>query len=114
MATYANNTTTKVGDTVSIYYSGSSNIQTYTVPSGSMLEASSISVSGIGPNGKASFKVTYPGAPKQTILDPGFGASASVEKIKYPAGSVLEFESTTSFSDQGRYQLIGFLTTNTP
>jgi len=114
MATYSNNTTIKVGNTVSIYHSGGNNLQTYTVPAGSMLEASSITVGGVGPNARGFFRVTYPGAPEQTILAPGYGASATIEKIKYPAGSILEFEAERFFSDNASYQLIGFLSTNTP
>lgn len=114
MATYSNNTTIKVGDTISIYHSGGNNLQTYTVPAGSMLEASSIFVAGNNVNSRAFFRVTYPGAPKQTILNPGYAASATIEKIKFPAGSILEFQAERFFSDIATYQLIGFLSTNTP
>jgi len=116
MATYANNTTTKVGNTVSIWYDGGSTIQTYTVPAGSMLEASFVTVTRDNTS-SSTFRVTYPGAPKQTVLSVGFGSpnpSETLEKIKYPAGSILEFQVVSVFSETPSFQLVGFLTTNTP
>jgi hypothetical protein len=81
-----------------------------------MLEASFVTVTRDNVS-SSTFRVTYPGAPKQTVLSVGFtspNASETIEKIKYPAGTILEFQVVSQFSETPSFQLVGFLTTNTP
>jgi hypothetical protein len=131
MATYSNNTTIKIGSTVSIYQNitGVNSVsESYTVPANSYLVVYFSAFGGGGFGGNANITYTYPGFPAVQLTGgipgsfeyvsdsspPGTVGANPLAKT-FPAGTVFNFVANAEnplFT--ANYQLIGQLFQNTP
>ena len=126
MATYSNNTTIKIGTTVSYYqnvFGGASASQSYTVPANSYLKV--IRVACGETNGSASISVTFPGQPAELFnvpstfeyvpdsTPPGQVGNNPYD-ILFPSGTVISMNASSSAIGNAFYKFLGQLYQNTP